>query len=294
MRLKPRENPDVNQWWMCDEGRYGYKPIDFNRIKEVKAAGRGAAGGNGHSPDSAWLSALEAAAVSLKRAKSKKDWAVLISAQATNEEAFLMKKIFRDHFGLENMAFKSSHEEGSEDGFLLKKDKNPNTSGCLQILKINERSADISPLIEKAKRGELEGLFVFRHDLEKAFGLATLQAIRQKVKTLIFEGPNENSTAASADIVFPSASYAEKEGTFTNFEGRVQRIRKAVDPMGVSRPTWRILLDLAALGGLTLSYKKPEDIFNDLASENEAFRDLTYKKIGDRGVIWNRDGGRKI
>jgi predicted molibdopterin-dependent oxidoreductase YjgC len=61
-----------------------------------------------------------------------------------------------------------------------------------------------------------------------------------------------------------------------------------LEPLAGSRPTWNILLDLAALLGQSWAYKKPEDIFNDLARENDAFRDLSYKKIGSGGMLWNR------
>ena len=68
--------------------------------------------------------------------------------------------------------------------------------------------------------------------------------MRQKVKFLAYEGWTQNPTADAADIVLPSATYAEKQGTFTNFEGRVQAFKKALEPLGASRPTSEILQDL--------------------------------------------------
>ena len=124
--------------------------------------------------------------------------------------------------------------------------------------------------------------------MAKIFGEAAWKIIRQKVKVIIYEGSNENPTAAVADFVIPSATYAEKEGTFTNFEGRVQRIKKAVEPLANSRPAWKILSDLGSLLGFFPAYQKPEDIFNDLAKENDAFHGLTYKKIGKGGIVWNK------
>ncbi|MGH7197823.1 MAG: molybdopterin-dependent oxidoreductase [Candidatus Omnitrophota bacterium] len=282
MRLKPRDNREVNKWWICDEGRYGYKPIDFNRLKQVNVRKNGAKG------ESAWLDALEKAAGFLKPDRTRGAWALITSAQYTNEELFLQKKLFKDLLKWSEVGFFAPGQDGYEDDFLLKKDKNPNTSGASQIFKLDGASRDFTPIAEKAKKGQLEGLFIFNQDLAKLYGAEALQAIRKNVKTIIYEGPNENPTAAAADLVLPSASYAEKDGTFTNFEGRVQRIKKALEPLGSSRPTWQILLDLAALLGQTWSYKKPEDIFNDLARENEAFRDLAYKKIGSSGMMWNK------
>ena len=289
MRLKPRENLEVNRWWICDEGRYNYKFIDFNRLKQVKTPGfTSAAETNGVMGDTVWKEAVGQIAHLLKSSPSAERWACLASPQHTNEELYLVKRVFKDGLKFKNIAFKAPGQEGYEDSFLMKKDKNPNSSGASVILKLDQAAADLTPLIEKAKRGELDGLFIFHHDLAKIFGQETLNVIRQKVKVMIYEGPNENATAASADFVIPGATYAEKEGTFTNFEGRVQRIRKAVEPLVNSRPAWKILSDLGASLGFFQGYQKPEDIFNELAKENEAFRELSYKKLGKLGTLWNK------
>ena len=94
--------------------------------------------------------------------------------------------------------------------------------------------------------------------------------------------------AQAADFVIPSAAYAEKDGTFTNFEGRVQRIRKAFEPIGESKPAWQTLTELGAELGLAFSYNHAEEVFHDLAKEVPAFRDLNYKKLGDQGLVWNK------
>ncbi len=278
MRLKPRENQEVNRWWMCDEGRYAYKAIDHNRIHEVRILK------NGLPQKSDWKNALENVSQILTKA-SASSWAVFVSPQYTNEELYLQKRVFSDHLKWTNVAFYAPGQEGYEDNFLLKKDKNPNTSGVSKILNLSESAGDLTPLVEKAKRGQVAGLFIFGHDLAKIYGKETFTFMRQNVKTIIYEGSNENPTAAAADIVLPSASYAEKEGTFTNFEGRVQRIHKALEPLGDSKPTWQILSELAIFLGLKLSYDRPEFIFDDLTKENEEFRGMTYKTIGKNGII---------
>ncbi len=280
MRLKPRENPEVNQWWMCDEGRYAYKTIDENRIREVRILK------NGLQEKSDWKQALESVGQILKKSSSS-SWALLASPQHTNEELYLQKRLFTDYLKWQNVAFQAPGQEGYEDDFLIKKDKNPNTAGALKILKLSGAMSDLTALIEKAKRGELEGLFIFGHDVAKIYGAQTLKILRQKVKTIVYEGSNENPTALAADVVLPSAAYAEKDGTFTNFQGRIQRIRKAVEPVIASRPTVEILQQLANSLGFKLSYDRPEVIFEDLAKENEAFRGIDYEKIGKTGAVWN-------
>ncbi len=274
MRLKPRENADVNKWWMCDEGRYAYKSIDHDRIRVIKTSKNGVD----------WKSALEETASLLKKASPDK-WAVLASAQNTNEELYLVKKLFSDTLKLKEFAFQAPGQDGFEDSFLIKKDKNPNTSGASAILK---SAGDMNAVIEKAKSGRLEGLYIFNHDLAKIFGADTLKAVRANVKTIIYQGTNNNPTAAVADIVLPGVTYAEKDGTFTNFEGRVQRIKKAVEPFAGTLADWDILLNLAGHLGLSLKYLRPEHIFDDLAKEHTSFKDMNYKKIGSRGLLWSK------
>ena len=285
MRLKPRENPEVNKWWMCDEGRYAYRSIDQDRIQRVRILK------NGVQTDSSWKDAFEKLAAAV-RSSSHEAWGVLVSPRSTNEDIFLVKKLFLAHLQWKNAAFFAPGQEGYEDNFLIKKDKNPNMAGASEILGLPEASRDISSVVEKAEQGKLQGLIVFGHDLGKICGPEALKVLRQKVKTIVFEGPNENSVSAIADLVLPGASYAEKDGTFTNFEGRVQRIRKALDPLGDSRPTWEWLAELAGMMGLKTSYYRAEIVFADLAGSHEAFRGMSYKNLGKNGLIWNK--GEKV
>jgi len=282
MRLKPRENQEVNKWWICDEGRYAYKKIDENRIKTAKIKE------NGAQKEVSFEVAVKKIAEKLKANNFEGGWGLLASPQYTNEDIFLKKKLFKDSLKWKNIGFYSKSTEGFEDSFLIKKDKNPNTSGASEILAIDKNSEDISQVIEAAKAGRLKGLFIFGHDIVKIFGQETLDKVRKNVETIIYEGPNHNSTSAAADFVIPAASYAEKEGTFTNFEGRVQRIKKVFEPLGESKPTWQFLSSLALELGLTFSYNKAEEVFNDLAKESPRFRELTYKKLGKTGVLWNK------
>src|SRR3989344_1544523 len=108
MRLKPRENPEVNRWWICDEGRYNYKFIDFNRLKQVKTPGFvSAAETNGMMGDAVWKEAVGQIAKVLKSSPSVERWACLASPQDTNEELYLVKRIFQDGLKFKNIAFKA-------------------------------------------------------------------------------------------------------------------------------------------------------------------------------------------
>ncbi len=100
----------------------------------------------------------------------------------------------------------------------------------------------------------------------------------------VFSGTNENPTVRMAHWVLPTAAYVEKDGTFVNCHGRVQRIGRAFPPLGGSREDWRILLDLAGRLGLPLDWPDPREIFVGLAEAEAPFAGLSYETIGDQGV----------
>jgi formate dehydrogenase major subunit len=91
-------------------------------------------------------------------------------------------------------------------------------------------------------------------------------------------------TAEMADVVLPGASFAEKDGTFSNTERKVQRVRKAVEPVG--KPDWRILTELLEAMGLPAPYATPEDIFNELRTVTPSYAGITYKRLEEGGIPW--------
>ncbi|UNC90830.1 formate dehydrogenase subunit alpha [Candidatus Contubernalis alkaliaceticus] len=93
-------------------------------------------------------------------------------------------------------------------------------------------------------------------------------------------------TAQIADVVFPAASFAEKDGTFSNTERRVQRIRRAVTTRGESRPDWLILSDLANKLGFSWDYPHPSYIMEEIASLTPSYGGLSYSRIENEGLQW--------
>ena len=105
-----------------------------------------------------------------------------------------------------------------------------------------------------------------------------------KVDLLVFSGTNENATASLAHWTLPTAGYVEKDGTFVNCEGRVQRVGRVMPPYGRSQEDWRLLLKLAELLGRPLDWAKPEEIFAALAEAEAPFAGLSYEAIGVEGA----------
>ena len=277
VRVKPRYNPDVNQWWLCDEGRYGLDWLDRERLTEVRAA---------NAAEATWEQALTAISTALAGAGKEEDGArvgVIASAQLTNEELFLIREIFHRALGARVTA-SVPEKPGSSDDLLIKADKNPNTLGATLLGLAGPDAPDAGQIVEEALAGKLDALWVFGHDMVEFFGEEKVRELPEKVECFVFSGANENPTAPFAHWVLPTSGYVEKDGTFVNCQGRVQRIGSAFPPLGDSREDWRILLELAGLLGLPLEWRDPKQIFLGLAKAEAPFAGLSYEAIGDHGV----------
>ena len=96
-----------------------------------------------------------------------------------------------------------------------------------------------------------------------------------------------SETARLADVVLPAASFAEKDGTFTNTERRIQRVRKAIEPVGDSKPDWWITSRIAKkLGAKGFDFSDPSDIMDEIASLTPSYNGISYKRIEKTGLQW--------
>lgn len=93
-------------------------------------------------------------------------------------------------------------------------------------------------------------------------------------------------TAEFADVILPAASFAEKDGTFTNTERRVQRVRKVISPQNNARADWQIFMELLWRLGIETKYKHPQEIFAEIASVTPSYRGITYSRIDEEGIQW--------
>ncbi len=277
LRVKPRYNADVNEWWLCDEGRYGLGWIDHERLEEVRGP---AAAEDGKS--ATWEDALDAIATAL--AGDDRRIGVIASAQLTNEELFLIREVFQGALGA-CVSASVPESPGSSDDFLIKADKNPNTLGATLLGLIGSQVCEVEELVEDAAAGKLDVLWVFGHDLVDLFGAEKIREVAENVGLFVVSGTNESATGAVAHWELPSAAYVEKDGTFVNCHGRVQRIGRAFPPLADSREDWRILLDLAGRLGVGLEWKDPQEIFAGLAAAVEPFAGMSYESLGEGGVL---------
>jgi len=275
MRLKPRHNPDVNDYWMCDKGRYNYHFIDDNRIQHPQLK----------DDFVSWDQATDTIVTVLKSIQKSNNTnriGVLASAQLTNEDLFVIRKFFKETLKGAMVDFRVPEGPGEKDDFLIKADKNPNTAGASSIL---QADADAGEIVQKAKHGEIDLLYVFGHDLVKLFGKETVEQIAKKVKLFVYQGSNVNATCSYAHLNLPSSVYAEKEGTFTNCQKRVQRIWPAFLPLDEAKGDWEIISLLSAKLGSPMTYQNSQAIFKDIAATMAPFTEMSYEKLGDKGML---------
>jgi formate dehydrogenase alpha subunit len=108
----------------------------------------------------------------------------------------------------------------------------------------------------------------------------------ETVEFLVVQDIFLSETAALADVVLPSASFAEKDGTFTNTERRVQRVRKAVAPPGEARQDWTIVCELGSRIGYPMRYASPAEILDEIAALTPIYGGIGFDRLEGPGLQW--------
>jgi formate dehydrogenase major subunit len=134
---------------------------------------------------------------------------------------------------------------------------------------------------------KIKALYIMGEDaLAKCPDRDYAESALRKVGFLVMQDTSMTETARLADVVLPGASFAEKDGTFTNVERRVQRLRKAFDPLGNSKADWEIVCLLAQLMGYEFDYLSAKDVFDEIAGVSPIYRDMSYEELGETGIQW--------
>jgi formate dehydrogenase major subunit len=120
-------------------------------------------------------------------------------------------------------------------------------------------------MMEQAKGEKIKGMYIMGENPILSFPNSRfIKGILASLDFLVVQDMFLTETAKLANVVLPAASFAEKDGTFTNFEGRVQRVRKAIAPLGESLPDWQIILRLANKMGTPMPYSSPQQIMDEI------------------------------
>ncbi len=307
LRLVPKYNEDVNSYWMCDHGR-------VNTFKFINAEDR--VDGphirvEGNLTRVGWDEAYAEAASRLK-AFGKDEIAVLGSAFATVEDNYIASKFAKSVLGTGNLDFVRHIDPSFGDDILRRNDITPNSLGAeLAGVKPSKNGNDFNGIIKAIKEGKIKALYILEDDIIAEN--SELENVFAKLDLLIAHATNFNKTTVLADIVFPAATYAEKNGTFVNFNGRAQRVRPAVATLDVdralegmamsrwdkfgtkfdrwaqskhfdARSSWKILVGLVSAMGQKMKYGMAEEVLLDMANNIDAFKGLDYDVLGEFGV----------
>ncbi len=262
-RMVARPNLEVNRYWMCDEGRLNFRYVNGDRRL---TAGRGSARD------------VVAAARRLKLAG-------VVSTWQTVEEMHLFKKLM-EALGAGPVGFLTrsrGERRVFKDGFAIEADKTPNRAWAAALFGEEAVARGVADVVKALRSGDAKGLLVLNGipDLEMPADL--VEAARKAEFTAvgdILKGPLDEF----AGVVLPGAAWAEKDGTFVNVDGRVQRIRKAVQPPAGARPEVEWLQEALAEAGERRQAVSAEGIFR------EAMPGLDYSKVGTMGVKRNGHG----
>jgi NADH-quinone oxidoreductase subunit G len=284
VRLKPRHNAEVNSYWMCDYGR-----------KHLVMANRGIRAEvpllrdpDGELRPADWKVALERVASAVAQAERGR---AVVSAHACNESLFGLRRLL-DRMGIEGGEFRVEQgEEATLSGFSqlqLRADRAPNVAGAelFGFQRVEELTAPTAG----------EALVVLAERLEEDATLPE-ESFGDEASYVLYLGTRLTSAARRADAILPITSFAEMQGTFTNWEGRVQRFDQALREAGIARPAWMVLSRLLALlEGDEGTLLDASEAFEAMAKATPDMGEMDWPSLGPKGLPLARSadvaGGR--
>lgn len=146
---------------------------------------------------------------------------------------------------------------------------------------------DFNQLLDAAHQGKIKAMYIVGADPVSQYPDADyVRGALEKLEFLVVQDIFLTETAKLAQVVFPGASFAEKEGTYTNVERRVQTLTRAFDPLGNSKTDWFIICSLAQAMGYDFDYDSPVEIFDELARVSPIHQRMSWADIGEAGEQW--------
>jgi NADH-quinone oxidoreductase subunit G len=309
-RFLPRVQPAVNDFWMCDYGRFRAEDLnrqDFTR-PEIRVAGGDA------RRQTNWGEALDAVKIAIDRArgegagsiegkdrKDKKENAaekrrilVLGSARLTTEENWLLKALFEDSLKVGTPEFvvdvgPKRRIRNKVDGWIYGTEAAPNSRGAeaagLKRTKEGDSSALSLLLSKKSSSSSFSSssipavLYIADADFSEKCADPAFVALLRQASVLIVHARKRSALTDAADIVLPSAPLSGKEGTFVNTKGRVQRVDMAIMSPPVVRTDLEILLHLGTRWGA----------FDTQWTARDVFEKMRVSVAGYAGLDWDSD-----
>jgi NADH-quinone oxidoreductase subunit G len=242
-RLKPRENPHVNQWWMCDEGRYGYQHVhDPGRLKNPRFVNA-----EGNYENTEWSDLPGQLDDALKKTGRL---AAVVSPYLTVEEAYLLCKYIRSIDEQALFAIGTvpivGEDETFPNGFTIRAEKCPNRKGVEAVVaSFSGALVSIDDLAPRLKSESVRGLWISGGYKKSDWVTPAVQQAIDAVETLIVQDMFASPAMDVASFQLPGVAFAERAGSYVNHGDRLQTFDWAVRPpagaMSAGQLLWRLL-----------------------------------------------------
>jgi NADH-quinone oxidoreductase subunit G len=271
VRFTPRMNPDVNQFWMCDIGRFNYHWIE----SEQRLTRPIVTDAQGQPQAASWNQALDRMRDVLGAAGTQVRF--LLSAHASHEELFvfgrfgqaLLGDAARDAFDVAWTV--SAKAQPPNTKFVVPPVNAPNVAGAKMLGLTSEVAGapDLASLKKAVDGGAVKVLYVFDPGPEGSIGDTTwiVEAKRAgRIGTLVVQGVLMTDLAAAADIVLPGAAFVEKDASYTNHQGRLQFASRAFPAPGEAMDDTLLVLKVAKATGHDLGYTTGAEVRTAIAA----------------------------
>jgi NADH-quinone oxidoreductase subunit G len=296
-RLRPRENPQAQGHFMCDEGRFGFKYIHSpERLTHpVLKSAAGAANGNG-APAPDWSAALAhvRTAFAQQAAANPRGVVGILSPWMTCEEAYLFASWLRGLSPGVRLAMGPVPIVGEDDRypknwrgepleptrFVIRAEKAPNKRGVAAVLRhFQPEEVFFEDVLHDARNRGVSAAYVVHNGPEGWLSDEQIQSLA-KAPLLVAQDILNSPLAKAAAVVLPGASFAEKDGTFVNHSGLAQMIKRAIRCPAEGYTDGRIFMELSGRGGLF----NARILRQEIAREIPYFAPLAAGDLGDYGV----------
>lgn len=151
----------------------------------------------------------------------------------------------------------------------------------------SESGMTLGEMMDGAFNGSVKSLFIMAENpMLSDPNLHHVKEALENLELLVVQDIFMTETAKLAHVILPGASFIEKDGTFTNTERRVQRVRKAIEPVGNSKADWQILCGLINSLGYAEDYSSPSEIMDEIGTLMPSYGGITYERLEDEGLQW--------
>jgi NADH-quinone oxidoreductase subunit G len=301
LRLTPRNNPGVNSYWMCDKGRLE----TFKEINDVESRIEGSfVKEHDKLVKHDLLKSITKITEILKSYKAS-EIAFVASAYETIEDNYALLKLAKS-LNIENIVLAEHKLPGDFDDILLTEDKTPNYNGAKLLF---PNYIDILALTENINNGKIKAALM----LDSHFKDEKVIEALSKLKDLVVFATNKNKVTELATVLLGISTYAEKNGTFLNGFGVLQRIKPAVateemdrsldnlsesrwDKFGTNfdrwmkgkkydvKPSWKLITIISGSLKVKFNFNMAEEVFNEASNNIKPLNGLDYDVISDKGV----------